>query len=115
MSWRRTFSKQQTGLGVIHTSDLPYVYAHLGLYSTSGSIVYPTESGREMVTRQAEVGVRCEHRTADFEEQKYSAELGTDISDWLIFERCHSCKRDEVVCYWRRGGGVECFGRVGRQ
>jgi len=25
----------------------------------------------------AEVGVRCEHRAADFEEQKYSAELGT--------------------------------------
>jgi hypothetical protein len=58
---------------------------------------------------RAEVGVRCEHRIADFEEQKYPPELGTVISDWLIFERCHSCKRDEVLCYWRRGGGLSAL------
>jgi carboxylesterase type B len=43
----------EPGLGVIHTSELPYVFGDFYLYNTSGSTVYPTQSDYELNARQS--------------------------------------------------------------
>lgn len=41
------------GLGIVHTSELPYVFGGFGLYNTSASTVYPTASDYELNRAQS--------------------------------------------------------------
>lgn len=42
-----------TELGIIHTSDLPYVFGQFADYNTTGWTVYPTASDYELLERQS--------------------------------------------------------------
>ncbi|QDS72822.1 hypothetical protein FKW77_006783 [Venturia effusa] len=41
------------GLGIVHTSDLPYVFGQFGDYNTSATSVYPTASDYKLHERQS--------------------------------------------------------------